>query len=234
MSYLLYIPGVRGAGFPEFQTLGLGDTLDGSLPTVTSAQPGPDGGTGVFCAWGTLLDQPTLQYLPERQEWRAARPDKEHGLAAGRYWVGREKGRAILPATLYRGQNYPSQSVTLADGQVWDIPVARQLPHCWGLNEEGEFARRPRGEFAAFCQRSEAIFRELVSGGGEVTLSDSFAYGCAALALNYRLTADLIDFLGLIDDTTAAPLLGATIELEVIRKVEDEKKNTAAADTPAT
>jgi hypothetical protein len=233
MSLLFYFPESTGPGEHLFRSAGLESLLgDGKAPDCTDPKPGPDGKQGCFATLGDVMTIPDLGYLPNRQSWRPARPCPKSSLPAGRFWLGRFNDLPVAPPSLARDKQYASQAVKLADSQAWMIPIARQLPHVWGLAENGEFAPRPREEFAAFCLRSESIYEHLTNGGS-MSLSEAWGYACAALALNYRVTPDMVDFLALIDTVCGPNLIAATVEMEAIITATEQKKSTESAEVPA-
>jgi hypothetical protein len=216
MSYLIYIPGARGAGPAEFAALGLEDLVKDGMPTVIGPQAGPDGGQGCICTFGDPLMMPAIQYLEDRQKWRPARPTK--GLAAGRYWLGAFNDGACQADPLVRGRLFKGRIVRLSDGQEWLVPIAQSLPHIHGLNEQGDFERRPCKEYVDVCGRAISLYEDLVvgeDGSGKLTIGDGFEFAAMILAVQYRVNADIVDFLDLLDDDAMGRVIGAALEIEL-------------------
>lgn len=224
MSYLLYLPGVTTGGDDAFARLGLYDLVKDGGP-FCSHGAGPDGGHGLLAAWGSVEEMPELTWREETQEW----------LEVGAYWLGKN-GRAIEPRTLARATQKAGIWVELADGKRWLIPVARQLPHLWGVGADGEPGRTPAKPFAEFCATSRRVYETFAgSAPGEglaFTDADGWKYVCQALAINYHVNPNVVSFLGIIDDDAFVRVLTATIEIDIAREVESQKK-TGEQPTPA-
>ncbi len=261
MAMLLYFPGVRGASDDHLRAAGLADLVtktpggpDEPGPEWTEVLGrGPDGGRGMVCCWRTgdpALDPSPFGVALDRQTWKPVPSNAAKGLAAGRYWIGVESGRPVAPLALQRKGRYPGTPVKLLDGQEWIIPRAQAMPHRHGLNANGEHERRAVAAFEWFvaeAQRySQIIFAELhalqvlrpsqsdLAGGVQITLTAAWDYCCRVLALNYRLTPEMIDALELIDDAAMRSIICATIELPAIGEVRDQKKSSAALTIPVT
>lgn len=239
--YLVYFPGARGHSHDLFRAAGLDDLLptrDGELaPSFADVtKDGPDGGVGVVASW-----LPTLH--PERcprltvcqagemaQEW-APLPATAR-LPAGRAWLGRERGRPPTPDDLLRDTHYPGYDVQLADGYRWRIPVARLLPHVRTLDvAENVERRKVRREFEAFYDQAAKYYQqtaefdlESYAAGQPLVFEGGFRFACAALAINYRLNVDVVNWLQLLDDDCYLPLIGATFELQARIDIEAQKK----------
>lgn len=227
--YLVYVPGrVTPAILP---TLGLGGlTADGNPISVES----PDGpaGPGAIFAWlhpSRPAAVSSLAYQPARQRWEAAKPDVDAGLTAGRYWLGADLESPVTPQDVARDKQYAGIGVPLRDGQRWTVPAARQLPHVWGLGDDGKFAQRAAPGFEGFCRSAERFYAAWQTRDPEqdFKLADAWAYCCEALAVNYRVNEHVVSFLDLIDGETATAIAFATIEIDLIAAVEADQKKTA-------
>jgi len=227
-EYMIHVPG-RKAGQTHGLLAELG--LDGladkqNMTWLDSPGPAGDGLLGSWCNIGQGNSASVMAFQPELQRWEAGPGGRD--LPAGRFWLGQEIRRPVQPHDILRVETHRGRWVALADGNQWLIPVARHLPHSWGLDEAGDVCRKPKQPFAAFCGSAGAIFLELtqrVAGAMPLTLSCEWSYVCQALAINYKLTPEVISFLGLLDDDAAAAVAAATIELDLIEQVADEKKN---------
>lgn len=230
MPPFIYIPRVRAITPELLQQLGLAE-LGGGYARFDVLSSGPDGGAGQCIYWhvrGRPL--PNLNTYPD-WEWTPAVPDPDRDLAAGRYWMGRVAEQPIEPADLVRPRPFAGVPAALDDGQLWTVPVARQLPHRLRLDPEtGQHTRHVREEYRAYFDLAMQFWRALVNIGSpirkELHVSDAWSLACMGLALNYRLNRDLIDWLQLC--TTDTALFGvacAAIELEAwVHLAEDQKK----------
>lgn len=245
MHYLIYLPGKRGANPRHLVDVGLGGLLGGGHgPEFAEiSRGGPDDGGGLLVHWSDVT-RPELFPAPlvqlDRQVWTPAKPDprqpadSEAG-RAGRFWMGRLRDFAVTPAALRRGDAIGGGPVTLCDGQEWQIPVARLLPHSFGLGPDGRPSRQVSPQYAEFYRQTEEYFRQIVAlrqdpqAVIEGRLANAWHFACEALAFNYRLNSDLVDWLGLLDDARIVWTIGATFELQAWAETEREKKTAGPA-----
>ena len=224
MHYQIWIP----AG-GTLESVGLADLASDEKPLEFESD-GPGDRRGKLFGWDVLGGRrghgSSGVYAPDRQTWLPAPPDGE--LAAGRYWYGIENVAPPAPEDLARTPLHSGEELALADGQTWTIPVAERVPHRWGLDPAtGQFCRTPEARYQAFCQRAGKFYSQVMDPQhvGDVTIGDGWEFACMALAINYRVNAAIVAWLGLINDAVASPILLATVEMTAIRAVEDEKKN---------
>jgi hypothetical protein len=243
--YQIYIPNVTGPLVDHLVAAGLGDILDPNNPPAgTLAPQGPDGASGMVFYWSPPPRPPG--YRPEQQVWTACKARKD--LHAGRVWLGRSGGQKsevgdqksdlrppisdLDPASIARRTQLPGIPVRLADGQEWLVPTALRLPKRWTLGDDGEGKPAVQDRYRAFYSRCETMFnwfRNYSPGEHDVTIPGGFSLAVEALSLNYRLNADLIDWLGLFTDAALVAVLGATFEWETLKEIEHQKKT---ADSP--
>lgn len=251
-GYLLFIPGHRGHDSKVLDSLGAADLVDrGCAPLLQTEHVGPTGKGGTLACWdhGGHPDlDPVRLYDPDAQTWRPAPARGE--LAEGRYWIGWETARPPRPVDLERDKTLQGRTVELADGNQWLIPIACQLPRTWGASKS-RIVNRYVGYFEAAI---EAVTQWLfVSDDGQgygfrVPLDAGLDGGMGALvaqslALNYRLNADVLDALELIDSDCVATVLDAITEgaalaraVQLVRekKTEDLPDSTGEPSTPCT
>lgn len=251
MAVLYYFPGATGATHEHLEQAGLAHLVPPGEPGPEFADilaGGPDGGRGLLATWRGLDPDhgpKTLGLRPEIR-WQPARPDPSQGLAAGRYWLGIEADRPTTPTSLQRKQRFAGDPVRLADGQEWIVPIANQLPHSHGLDAHGEHCRRLDPAYQWFWEESERFAQAMAAKLDEyerdgrkgkkipILLKDAWHYCCRVLALNYRLDAELIDALGLLDDGAMVRLVTATLEAPQCVATIDEKKKPVALEIPVT
>lgn len=255
-AYSVYFPGARGANPAHFDRVGLHGIAD-NAQFADVLDRGPDGGGGVLATW-QRGDAATDAVLGNHAglEWREAKPDEARGLAKGRCWFGFDRARRLTPADLERpaSQRINGHWRKLADGQQWMIPAAPCLPHTMGLHPEtGRFAARVDATFAAFAARANSyaveMFRALDSvqqlrdvrpdmlehEGVSVTIEDAWQHACEALAINYRLTPEVIDALDLLDKKAMLNVIMATFDYQdVVECVTLKKKPLAVVTIPVT
>lgn len=244
--YSIYIPGAKGATNEHLVRVGLGRLCEPSGPEWTEVLGrGPDGGSGSVASW-PLTGDPSIDalqgYHPERQQWLPIDEDPAQQLAAGRFWYGCEPERPPTPADLALKKQVVGERVLLADGQAWMIPFASRLPHDHAL-VGGKWRRRVSARHRDWHLRAqrnmEAIFTaldlqdflagrvaadQLSETPMKITLADGAAFCCDGLAINYRVTPEIVSFLALLDDRSMVAIIWTTIEMQAVLEVRDQKK----------
>jgi hypothetical protein len=245
MHYYLYFPGATGITDEHLARCGLEDLARGQSPTWFEPPRGPDGKRGMACTWlRGNGDDPPLGIV-ESQKWTPCRPAAIPGgkLEAGAYWVGVDRERPVRPEDIERAEPFAGHRVPLDDDQIWTVPIARRLPHCHGLDDRGAYCRQIHPRFAAFWQRSESFAAELLTVVRQLTLmatrkgakptdtlnaqfdmAETFDFAVEALAMNYRLNAELVTTLGLLDDCGLLDVVKAVVDLPTLIGAEREKK----------
>lgn len=231
-SYLIYLPDKRGARPEHLADVGLGELLGGSEGNYSTLEygdvlaGGPDGGAGLVCRW---FDAKHPQRSP-----RLGVFEGQHWTKFERFWLGRES--AISPEDLARPSQYDSTPVRLADGQVWLVPIARALPHTWGVDEHGVFRRVIQTPFEQYFLDSQKYFDRVLAATAEEgnvvqfgPFAECWEFACRALALNYLLAPPIVSWLGLIDDTCWMQLIGASFELGQLDAVQKKTASPAPA-----
>jgi hypothetical protein len=254
MHFILYFPGRRGvpAGDEHLSSCGLaglaGEGHSRQAP-VWFEPPGrgPDGTTGICCTWlkGDGSDPP--MGIVDGWQWQPCRPSPSGPLKKGDYWVGVNPAAGVRPADLERQETLAGYWVTLGDGQQWHVPAAPLMPHVHGLGPDGIYDRQIDQAYRAFHEASQVfaqgIFEKLAQLhvmhatrgtkklAADFDLPATFAYCVQALSFNYRLNAELITQLGLLNDRGMQQVIKATVDLPVLLTVTDQKK-TARVSIP--
>ena len=245
-GYSIYIPRGPSPLAAALASVGLEQLLAEGDPQPDASEVldnGPDGGAGVLFAWrhGDPRTDPPMNV--DGQTWTPAKPNPERDLAADRFWIGTDPDRPVTPDDIARPHPMAGTFRPLADGQVWRIPQARFLPHPHGLDDEGRFARRVDPRYEKFWTDSEihaAKFFEAFDAADAlrelkpdltpeqlevtITIEETWQYCIDALAMNYRLNADLVDHLGLLDDATMQDIVMVTINLPALSDIRAQKK----------
>lgn len=248
-SYLIYLPGLPheiGDRHQRLRDVGLGFLLepDDNVRSVDFTETnlrdlGPDDGNGVLVSFSNR-DYP--EAMPRKllkaseHDWTPAKPDPDKGLAAKRFWLGKPKGQRVQPEHITRPKLYHSEAVKLADGQEWLMPIARQLPHAFRLDDEGRLARQVRPEMVDYFDASQRFYDMFVNLDADKTMDTVFeggwSFASRGLGMNYLVNRDILDWLSLVDDTCFFWLIGASFEMGRMREIEAQKKT--AHVTPAT
>jgi hypothetical protein len=236
-GFVLFIPKVTGANPQHVARVGLGELLADGAPEFADCT-GPENARGVVCGWrtGNADSDPALS--PVGLTWTPAKADKRRGLKAKRFWIGVDPSRPLRPEDIERKTQYDGYAVKLADGNLWHIPAAVNLPHKAGLNDDGEFCRVIANRWRPFYEASQRHAAIILAACGEllttakpkgkfipVTIAESFAFCCDALAINYRLTPELVDAFGLLDDPSQSNVVKAAVNLPCLLGKGDAETN---------
>lgn len=229
-AYLIFVEGVKRSDTEGLiKELGLEKIERGGSALMWSqVMEGPGGQAGLIGGWMQNSLQPA--YKPNVQKWCKA--------PGGKFWVGTWDEWPVQPDDLLRndtaGRAYP---IKLEDGNDWMIPVARWLPHRWGMDDSGKCCRVPAPGYAEFCLEAEKLYQRFVEAAqidGPMLIETEWDYVCDALAMNYRIAPAIVSVLGLVGDDSGPMILAATIEWSGIKDVDREKKNTESATTDGT
>lgn len=242
-GYVIFLPHKTGQDPRYLTDVGLGDLLADGAPEFLQVDSGPGGNPGVLARWSSpeYPDRaPTWSiehhtFTPFGSNLRAT-PHVETAadLAEVDFWLGHEKGKPPRPEDLERRRLRAGPRVRLADGQEWQIPVAQMLPRVLGLGKPRPTdAYRP---FWALTMRAVEEWLQLGEGGPFWRCADDqlFAFACAALAINYRVSPVVCDWLGLIDTDCAFDVLNAVTEGTALGRLLDLEKKRAECLTAAT
>jgi hypothetical protein len=244
--YALFFSGADAPDDSLLDRAGLGPLRNTGVPIHWHRvlRDGPDGHDGMICCWyAGSRDRDADPSNHASMLWYPAKPDKTRSLDAGRFWYGYDPARPPVPHDLALPRRYPGYDIECADGHRWHIPAAIKLPHEHGLNGSGEWERRIARQYQAFFDRAMQygvhIFSQMDAAEvykaahpemqdsdilASVTLEEADKHCCDALMLNYRLTPEIIDFLGLLNDTAMFAIISATIDLPQIHEIVAQKK----------
>ena len=192
---------------------------------------------GIKCVMTISGDNETefIKYEADRQTW--------HKNPAG-YWLGFYNDARPDAETLYRGEALNATIRELADGTEWGIPLAlfqdRSIatPHVFGLDDAGEFVRKPKPQYAEFSRLANEYF-DIVAGADWVIDANKDEkiqaqllqdLAVAALSVAYRVDRFHIGALELIDDTVIFRIAMATIGYDWARALAEDKKKDTAGD----
>lgn len=225
---LIFIPDRTGSNQTHLSEAGLKHLLrpDDDSPSSTDLiSTGPGGLYGQ--TWGWLGDGGEANgYIPEGQHWI---PND-----GGRYWVGWQYDRLPSPATLVRKSVLPGKPVELGDGQLWLIPSAMELPQQAKLRN-GQWTWLPESRFEEFVERSQWAFDlvcKWLENPGPVPI-EAVDYAIEVLSMNYRLTPEIVDHLGLITPINLMQILANSTDLKRLVEIQAELKKAEPAVTPS-
>ncbi|OGT59919.1 MAG: hypothetical protein A3E01_10775 [Gammaproteobacteria bacterium RIFCSPHIGHO2_12_FULL_63_22] len=224
----LFLPKQAGANPRHLLDAGLGELLrpDDEQPACVDLDgPGPGGQGGQVWSWLSPTSAPA--YRPESQTWHQAR--------GAPYWYGFDAGQPP-PESLARKFQYGGRTQVLRDGQPWAVPAVDYVPHVIGLDPQGQLCKIPDAAYAQFAAESGELLadfarNQLDSAGW--TWQRLFGFVVSALALNYRINAEIATRLGLFRDDdlfTTAFYVGAADQVRPILADLEKKKQ---AESPS-
>lgn len=253
MHYGIYIPGAGGYGdHLADANVGLEALLDDHCnPSWQDLPPDdcPDRAGGVFAIWDQP-DRPGLRIAPNI-EWHGAKPDPERNLEANRFYIAINPDEPPTPSDLLRESNLGGVPVGLCDGFQWTIPVVRDVPRDFTLNDDGAPVAPVKSKYEWFFDRSNeyckmfADFLAETSMAGETDqIAKQFELGLdgwkfiwTAIGYNYRLCGEIGWVLNLLDDKTFFDLISATFDVIAFNEFCEQKKkelDTAAREQVST
>lgn len=229
-SFLVYIPGVTGASLDHLSRVGLGGLLDPhvSPDSCDMLRHAPDKGQGVVFYW---IDHQNPANTPFHLgnhpdiDWSPAKPKGE--LLAGRFWLGLCNGQRVTPDALERSGNLGGASVLLEDGNRWLVPVAKALPKKYEIDKEtGAPVLAVYTRYQTYYDLSYRNYLAMARQETTATVSVTGAWDFAEMALgfNYRINADVIDWLGLLGDLSMIRLMIGSYDADVMEAIEAQKK----------
>lgn len=238
--YVLHFPEQNQPAEPLLERFGLGALLtDGGQEW--RPETGHDGKAGALVLWHVgKPDGGALDKVP--YNWRPL-PGNASGRNEGDVWLGVEVERPLVPKDILRphGAFVRGYDWELNDGQTWHLPALCNLPHVHGLNRFGQYERKVVEELAALWEMSREYAAQYFEAFGmleeakkvnptppdvEFDCEDGYDFCCKCLALNYRLTPEIISVLGLVGDRAFQNIIAAAVDLPVLLKLNDKKKDS--------
>lgn len=231
----VFVPGNVPREPATLSRLGLGALLDESVHVGCQDGPnGPDGKQGVLFTFSKTIFPLSARPFTRDSQWHAVAPQGD--LQAGRAFIGWNE--PPTPDDLARKTMRPGKWLTLESGQPWHIPIARQLPQTLGIDPQtggvvGRTAERYR-EFFETAWDSLAWFEPDEEGKCRVDFDPAFAFAVQALAINYRITRDMIGPMGALSSADLFEIARTVIELDDLRdRMAAQKKTTGDAQPTA-
>lgn len=228
---MLYIPGGTGATAADLSRLGAGDLLDPSVSILPfPCERGPDGKSGQLIIFDRADIHTPHRFHAESQTWIPAA--KSGDLEARRYWVGFDTAKRPGPAELQRVDLFDGMPVLLADGKQWIIPVADYLPQRLTRDTDtGAEVRVPSPQHEDFVREANRIYEHMMSSGFAAVLEKDLTaqipggltFAGKSLAKNYRVNADVVDVLGLVNDQEALEIAMVAVGIKPFLDMAQKK-----------
>ena len=229
--FAVYLPGRTGANPKHLADVGLGELLapGDDAPMFTDLSQGPDGAHGMAVHWDAAL--------PPAIDWQPAARRKEPR-AEVLFWFGRTPDVALGPAHFARKRQLRGTPVTLADGNAWLVPIARQVPQTLGMRADGAWEGETLPQYVPFFDACWK-FWETMTAPEDTVISwvDACAFIAMALSINYRVNADVIGWLRLVRTDRLFDVHMAAIESELLSEALQQKKSDppgSAGGSPST
>ena len=235
MGILVFLPEFDGDVQAEMKARGLGDLLEPGIdPIPVRTSKGPTGGPGMFVTFHTHSPR---EYSPDpkAQTWLEATKDGDR--AAGRYWVGYANNAKPGPEALQRRELIDGEAVALADDRVWIVPCCEHAPKRITRNRDGKECEIVRDDYRQWVEKSNEIFGLIMAQGYDaatnteyaITIPGGLRYAALSLRNNYRVNADVVDLLALIDNRVISDVILAACGITALASLIRQKKNN---DTP--
>lgn len=213
-GFLYFLPNHRGPISPAtLADFGLSHIVDQGDNThgCECVANGPGGEKGMTVA--NLRDF-THEEIRQSDAIEWVKFPKPH--ATKQAWLGWYKDRPMpTPSDLARKVQLPGETITLADGHKWLVPVARdfegvcKVPRCFDLDEEtGNWVpSKVRKEYAALWEHAIAVYTAQMEAVAAMqpgedfaryTIPDDESLVADTLAANYRVSARELASLGVL------------------------------------
>lgn len=204
MHYELFIPGQFDDAEAALQSVGFDGYGDGAESSLV--QFGPTGERGYWIAWRGS-GRPVL-YNDRADRWLPA--EAFDGRPPTRYQIAIDLEKPPQPADLAKPFQYAGRKVQLRDGGYWQMPAVPKLERQIVVRE-GEF-RAPIDPAIAWVAVEAARWHELAAQPDtRHDLLDAIRTVYRVLCLNYRLTPELVNALGLFTSSNVEECLLAMI-----------------------
>jgi len=226
VHFQLWFPGQTRDAAGLLKSKGLGDFVDGAQESVDKLNS--ESLPGLWVTWSGLS---------------GSDPDNQRVVECDGYSIVFWKDSPCVADELARHSMFGSFNVRLATGEMWLVPVAAQLPSTFKL-VGGGWKKTRKPQFDEFWRQSEIWYYRLqkfqldpqaisVAEGIPVEqLYGEFADFCVfALRQNYRVTAEIVSELGLLDSESVQNVLLYVLDGIFIREVNEEADHLNDTDT---
>jgi len=241
-GFLYFLEGDKAPPLSELVDAGLGHAFDSNLAHC-GVRTGPGGKPGTVLSPQAFDDRP-LGYYPDVQAWRKC--------PTAPWWLGYYRDGRPTPRDLVRGGYIAAgRTLTLGDGNVWMVPIARALAEEGGtlswynklpaLSELDDAGRWVRGavlpRYAALWEAANGWFDLRVGvpadDANRQIIDDQriHEWAVTALAANYRLGSLECAELHLFSDDTVAAILDVIADWATLSEWAKKKAAAAGAST---
>lgn len=214
--FLLYLPGATGQGPSVLEDVGLADFHAGA--EWLDLGIGPDEGRGMLVAWRKPGTPHRLHFNITEQTWIPANRDGD--LPAGRYWIGFWNDAPPTPADLARPYQRKGRTHELADGQTWLFAEPGALPADLIQADDGTWKYELQRKYHAWYLESLS-WLDRIDPATEVfrsSLEEMLPFLARALAINYRITPEVISHLRLFNTENVGEPFYTLIGAQTLRE----------------
>ena len=213
MRPLIFVPDIDGKHC-SLTDVGLGQLEKGAERDV---RPGPNGEPGLLFYW---LDPKNrdIRIAPDEQTWL---PAAGHGGEAGRYIIGVWNDKPPTEAELLRPDHRRGAFVQMADRAKWLVTTPDHLDRFPVPQPDGSLQWVVDESFNDVFTQLERIkaTRLIDDGDGSQTFIygdvDDFYFLCDVLAINYRITPELVGHLRLLTESSIREFVAALLSLKM-------------------
>ncbi len=222
-SFLYFVPnGPQVLSRDHLRSLGFEHADVAGLPGCgCSAGPGGESGCTFALTSPAAVcgNSPRVGYYTSKDDPNE-NPQTWLETMGGKMWVGWENAHPPKPVDLQR-QIPVGRAVTLADGNVWVVPVLRDvigkttLPTTMGVDARGNAVQnKVLPEFHRAWKLTQMLFAAS-KGFDPALISDeeTWELACIALGMNYYVSTWEVSALGMITTENLQLILGAVIDI---------------------
>jgi hypothetical protein len=214
-------------------------SVDRELAMLQLTAPGPGGAPGVMLTPIVAENPPPrIGFYPAVQTWEkvAAQPE---------LWIGVDRDFPCRPLDLARARMFRGYPVTLADDQVYQVPVIvapvtgdSSLPRQLFHNDQGILVLKVKAEYASVWEAADRVWdvffepdaQGAPSRSRTMAWSEILGHALIFLGVNYRYGPREQSALKLVDSDNWRDILQAAVDWPAI---EAAQKKTAAGDGPS-
>lgn len=236
MHYQIWIPyendrerGLPGQSPDLLRRVGLEDHAHNFEPVVDLPDPaGADRHGRGYCWLSPISPRPVAWPLLEH----VAPAVKWDGLPAGRYLVGMN-GKPD-PAALLKPYPWDGDLVELGDGKRWSIATPARLERQLIIQDDGSMRFEPirtmgRYTFDVLYEQQCGQWEQRLRGGmQDADFDELYRFAVRALRINYHLTPEVVNYLGLLTESNVARVMLAAVGALFARRLDEQREGRGA------
>ena len=222
MRPLLFIPSKNDSPKPDADSMRLLG-LDGlhKRADMIRIQEGPEHQSGWLFSWlSPTFTQ--LLYNAEKQDWIPAA--SVNGSQEGRYWVGLWKGKPPTEEDLRKPDASKAQLVRLGNGENWRISTPQTLEKFpifadggvqWVVDEQFNWLGTELDAIRATSVTTWTDEENKIRSTFTFDDTRHFLFLCQLLAINYRITPEIVVALRLFNDASVRQIVAGLMGMDL-------------------